>query len=433
MKAEHEQSILESERALLATMMLKPSECHRVQVMPEYFISEQHEELCRAIQSEAASASPVDPVSIYDYFLGAGKPSIGSLAVGIGNSGYLTASPEVFAHRIASAWRQRQAREIARKLIESSSDKAVDVAVSALMNLHALEQNHEWDARQATNAAFQELTVIHQSGGKLPGVTTGLRDVDQKLGGLHKGDMIVVGGRAAMGKTSFLMNMARSAALEGVPVGIISGEQPVEQIALRMLSSSSGINATQFRTAQFEDAEWSKLYGTVAENAGLPMWFLDRSAPSMAEVARVARRWKHKHGIKALYVDYMQRIGGEGDKKYEQVSFVARALKNLARDLDIPVVVLAQVSRAVEGRANNVPKMGDLSDSSEIEKEADQVLMLFREGYYDINASQSIARVIVEKNRHGPTGYVDLHWNGGTMTFGDLNESCEKKVETKHH
>jgi replicative DNA helicase len=102
------------------------------------------------------------------------------------------------------------------------------------------------------------------------------------------------------------------------------------------------------------------------------------------------------------------------------VSYVARGLKNLARDLDIPIIVLAQVSRAVEGRGNPVPKMGDLSDSSEIEKEADQVLMLFRQGYYDIEADQNTARVIIEKNRHGPTGFIDLHWNGPTMTFGDM-------------
>jgi replicative DNA helicase len=113
---------------------------------------------------------------------------------------------------------------------------------------------------------------------------------------------------------------------------------------------------------------------------------------------------------------------GEGERKYEQVGMVAKTLKNLARDLEIPVIVLAQVSRDVEKSATKprAPRMGDLSDSSEIEKEADQILMIYREGYYDANASQSEARVIVEKNRHGPTGYVDVAWNGAFMVFGDL-------------
>lgn len=420
MTQKSEPTILEIERILLATMMLRPGDCWRVSIVPEHFASEQHADILAAIQTRSQEAKPIDPVSLMDHFEQEGHPGTGQLALEIGNSGMLTPVPEPYAHRISSAWRQRKARDIGAELMKATDSAAVDQAIAALMSLHAVEQNHEFDAKQATNAAFQELTAIYNAGGKLPGVTTGLADIDEKLGGLHRGDMIVIGGRAAMGKTSFLLGMARAAAKAGSPVGIISGEQPVEQMALRMLSSGTNIESRKFRTANFEDFEWGKLFGVVSATAELPMWFLDRSAPSMAEVARVARRWKHKHGISALYVDYLQRIGGEGERKYEQVSFVARGLKNLARDLDIPVIVLAQVSRAVENRANSIPKMGDLSDSSEIEKEADQVLMIYREGYYDANASQNTARVIVEKNRHGPTGYVDLHWSGATMTFGDL-------------
>ncbi|MBT2142706.1 MULTISPECIES: DnaB-like helicase C-terminal domain-containing protein [unclassified Rhodanobacter] len=428
MSRPNEPTILEIERILLATMMLRPGDCWRVNIVAEHFASEQHADILRAIQTRSQEAKPIDPVSLMDHFEQAGQPSIGQLALEIGNSGMLTPVPEPYAHRISTAWRQRKARDIGMELLKSTDEAAVDQAIASLMNLHAVEQNHEWDAKQATNAAFQELTTIHESGGKLPGVTTGLVDVDEKLGGLHRGDMIVIGGRAAMGKTSFLLGMARAAAKDGYPVGIISGEQPVKQMALRMLSSGLNIDSKKFRNAQFKDFEWSQLYGVVATNAALPMWFLDRSAPNMAEVSRVARRWKHKHGIKALYVDYLQRIGGEGERKYEQVSFVARGLKNLARDLDIPVVVLAQVSRAVEGRSSPIPKMGDLSDSSEIEKEADQVLMIYRAGYYSQDADQNTARVIVEKNRHGPTGYIDVHWQGSTMTFGDLSREYEDSL-----
>src|SRR6185312_14102335 len=208
-------------------------------------------------------------------------------------------------------------------LIEATDPAAVDRAIESLMALHATEQNHEWTAKQATSAAFQELVAAHEAGGKIPGIPTGLSDLDDKLGGLHRGDLIIVGGRAAMGKTAFLIGMARTAAATGYPVGVISGEQPVEQVALRMLSASAKVEAKKFRSAQFDEEEWTKVYNATADTAGLPMWFLDRSAPAMAEVARVARRWKHKHGIKALYVDYLQRITGEGERKYEQVSFVA--------------------------------------------------------------------------------------------------------------
>jgi len=415
-----DETILDIERIVLAALMLRPGDCHRVELAAEHFASEQHADLFAVIHQLSAEAKPVDPVSVADQCEQDGKRALANLAVDIGSNAYVTPVPESYAHRVLTAWRQRKGREIGMGLIEATDPAAVDRAIESLMALHATEQNHEWTAKQATSAAFQELVAAHEAGGKIPGIPTGLSDLDDKLGGLHRGDLIIVGGRAAMGKTAFLIGMARTAAATGYPVGVISGEQPVEQVALRMLSASAKVEAKKFRSAQFDEEEWTKVYNATADTAGLPMWFLDRSAPAMAEVARVARRWKHKHGIKALYVDYLQRITGEGERKYEQVSFVARALKNLARDLDIPVIALAQVSRAVESRSSQVPKMGDLSDSSEIEKEADQVLMIYREGYYNHNADQNTARVIVEKNRHGPTGYVDVHWSGSTMTFADL-------------
>ncbi len=191
---------------------------------------------------------------------------------------------------------------------------------------------------------------------------------------------------------------------------------------MRMLSHGTGIEAKKFRTAQFTSDEWGQIYEGVANMGALPMSFLDRSSPRMAEVARVARRWKHVHGIRALYVDYLQRLQGEGDRRHEQVGNVARALKNLARDLNIPVIALAQVSRAVEGKSSPIPRLGDLSDSSEIEKEADQVVMLYRPSYYNASEPKDIAKAIIEKNRHGPTGFIDVSWNGSIMRFLDLDD-----------
>ena len=418
-------TILEIERTVLASMMLRPGDCHRVNLGAECFMSEQHADIFGTIQSLGAENKPVDPISIADFFEQQGRKGLAGLAVTIANEAMITPVPEAYAHRVMTAWRQRKAREIGMSLVEATDEGAVDQAITALMNLHAIEQNHEWDAKQATQQAFAELVKIYNSAGALPGVTTGLEALDDKLGGFHAGDLIIVGGRAAMGKTALLGGMARGAAIAGVPVGVISGEQPAVQMQLRSLSALSRIESKKFRTARFDESEWSRLTGAVATAAELPMWFLDRSAPTMAEVARVARRWKHKYGIKALYVDYLQRIVGEGERKYEQVGFVAKALKNLARDLDIPVIALAQVSRAVEGRSSQVPRMGDLSDSSEIEKESDEVLMIYREGYYNQDAPQDQARIIVEKNRHGPTGFIDVAWNGPLMMFGDQSDSYE--------
>jgi len=410
---------LESERTLLATMMLRPSECWGVEIEPRHFSADNHAELAEAIASELAASNPVDPVSLADSLSSRKRKDLVALALALGNEP-TTAVPQMFARRIVAAWRMREARVIANTLARSESSTAVDEAIASLMGLSASEQRHEFGAKQAAQAALAELDRVHQANGALPGVTTGLLDLDDKLGGFHAGDLVVIGARAAMGKTAMLIGMSRAAAASGMPVGLISGEQPVEQVAARMVSSAAKLNAKLFRTARFDDGEWNRVFQGFADVSNLPIQFLDRSSPTLAEVVRVARRWQHVHGIKALYVDYLQRIGGEGERKHEQVGYVARGLKNLARDLGIPVIVLAQVSRAVESREGKVPRMGDLSDSSEIEKEADQVLLIHRPGYYDENADPGKARVIVDKNRHGPTGYVDLSWQGETMTFANL-------------
>lgn len=415
-----DKTILEFERTLIATMINRPADCWRVDVLPEHFVSEQHGEIVAAIREQTADSQPVDAVTLCDVFERGDRRALARLVMDIAANGTTTAVPDAYGQRIVAGWRQRMAREIGISLAESKDPASVDSAIERLMALHASEQQHEFSSKQAARSAFEELHRVHAAGGKLPGVTTGLADVDDKLGGLHPGDLIVVGGRAAMGKTAFLLGMAASAAASGAPVGIISGEQPVQQVALRMVSAQSRLAAKTFRTADFDEGEWARVFSGFDKLAELPLWVLDRSAPTLAEVARTARRWIHQHGIKALYVDYLQRIVGEGERKFEQVGYVARGLKNLARDLGIPVVVLAQVSRAVETRSSQVPRMGDLSDSSEIEKEADQILMLYREGYYRDEAPQGVARVIVEKNRHGPTGYIDVAWHGETMTFADL-------------
>lgn len=413
-------TIPQFERTLLATMMLRPADCWRVDVLPQHFLVENHGEILGKLRELSADSQPVDPVSVCDAFQREGRKALANLAMAIGSDAPTTAVPDAYAGRIIAAWRQREAASIGRELTQSTDPTIVDSAIARLMALHATETQHEFSAKEAARLAAAKLDEIHRSGGKLPGVTTGLADLDDKLGGFHPGDLIVIGGRAAMGKTAFMLGVARAGAKAGNPVGLISGEQPVDQVSMRIASAESRMSAKRFRSADFEEDEWVRVFAGISDMAGLPLWILDRSSPTLAEVARVARRWVHQHGIKALYVDYLQRIVGEGERKFEQVGFVAKGLKNLARDLNIPVIVLAQVSRAVETRTVQKPRLSDLSDSSEIEKEADQVLMLYRPGYYDNSANQGVAEVIVEKNRHGPTGFVEVAWMGETMTFADL-------------
>lgn len=411
------ETLLDYERGLLATMMLRPADCWRVDVQPTHLLSEQHGEILFAIRSLSADSQPVDPVTVADHFEQAGKRDLSNLALKV--SGALTtAMPEAYSHRIVTAWRERMASDIGAAL--QSASITTDDAIAKLMALHASEQKHEFTAKEAAREALTELSKIHEAGGKLVGVPTGLNDIDDLLGGLHAGDLIVVGARAAMGKTSLLINMAQHAASRDFPVGVISGEQPAGQIITRMVSAAAHLPAKTFRTAKFEEHQWTGVYDGFRKVATLPMWILDRSGPSLAEVVRVTRRWVHQHGIKALFVDYAQRIVGEGQRRHEQVGNVVRGLKNLARDLNIPVILLSQVSREAEKGSGGIPGLADLSDTSELEKEADQVLIIYREGYYDENADQGTAIIFVAKNRHGATGKKTVQWSPETMQFHDL-------------
>jgi len=412
--------IADTERELLATLMQRPGDCWGVELSPEHFETEQHADLFRRIRELTAESQPADPVSVADSFERDGKRAMATLALRIASEAQTTAQPSVFADRIRMTWRIRQTRGIAVDLGNATQDSDVDAAIERLLGLQVTETRHEWTAKDAVKRTMDELGAIDAGTAPRP-VTTGLADLDKIIGGFHRGDLIVIGGRPSMGKTSLALCMARAAARAGHVTGLISGEQPVDQVSARLLSLGSSIPATRFRTGMSKQ-EWDTVGRAMTSSARLPMWIYDRSAPTLAECVRVARRWKHRHDLAALYVDYLQRIEGHGERKFEQVAGVVRGLKNLARDLDIPVIVPAQVSRQVEQRKPPIPRMGDLSDSSEIEKEADQVLMIYRDEVYDPETKKKgIARIIIEKNRHGPTGYIECAFEAETMRFSDLS------------
>jgi len=173
---------------------------------------------------------------------------------------------------------------------------------------------------------------------------------------------------------------------------------------------------------KLDGGHWGYMTNGIKQLVDLPVWLYDESAPSLSDVVRIARKWKHQHGIKALYVDYLQRISATGDRRQEEVSKVARGLKNLARALGIPVIALAQVNRASEQMADKRPTMASLSDSSEIEKEADQIILIYREGYYTPEAPQDVVELIIAKNRHGATGRTKARWSPEYMRFSDLGD-----------
>jgi len=429
---------IDSEQAVLGGLMLDERAWERIadKLNEDDFYRKDHRLIYRAIGDLAAKNQPVDAVTMGEWFEANG------LAELVGGSNYVLqlANSTPSAANIGAYAKIVRDKATLRRLIDVANDLAgdgfdpsgrdpqeiIDTAVVRLMSMQHDDRNVEYTARQAAKKAYEALAAASLNGGALNTVPTGLADLDRILGGLHPGDFVVIGARASMGKTAFLVNAALHAACGGFPVGVISGEQPADQMASRMMALAGDVRATKFRTGQFEEHEWPRVTAAMTKVAGAPIWFLDRSSPSIAEVQRVARRWKKQHGIRALYVDYLQRLQAPGERRWESVGAAAKGLKDLARDLEIPVVVLAQVSRQVEvGGKGREPRLGDLSDSSEIEKEADQVLMLYREEYYQPDTpKKGIAKIIVEKNRHGPTGFVEVAWIGETMRFGNLASDC---------
>ena len=221
--------------------------------------------------------------------------------------------------------------------------------------------------------------------------------------------------------TAFLLGLVDAAAQSGVPVGLISAEQPAIQIGIRRVSLASGVGAVRIRSGNFEDQDWGLLSAGMSKSKDAPVWIYDRSAVTLDELTGIARKWKHAHGIRALYVDYAQRITVPGADRITEVSQVARGLKNLARDLQVPVVSLAQVVKGVDQRNDKRPTAGDLANSDELTREADQILMLYRDEVYNRDTpDKGIAEVLIEKNRHGPTGFKRLAFLPETMAFRDL-------------
>jgi replicative DNA helicase len=409
---------LATEQSVLGALLLAPEAFHGIEdlLTGDMFTRADHRTIFYAIGDMIAAGQPVDTVT-----LGELQPRLAAYLIELHSHTPSAANIRAYAQRVRDDWTIRQVRDVGERIARSEGDasEALDAAIGDLMRLSHTSQRHEYTLRDAMGMAYRAMQEARDLGGKIPGITTGLTKLDEILGGWHNSDLIVVGSRPAMGKTSLLLNFSDVA---GVTQGIISAEQPADQIGGRVLSLGSKVAATKLRSGKVDDEDYGHLRHAIERLVDRKAFIYDRSAPTIGEVCRIARKWKHQHGIKLLLVDYIQRIESDrGERKHERVGDVARQLKNLARDLQIPVVALGQVGRQVESREDKRPHMGDLSDSSEIEKEADQIIMLYRDEVYDPDsAEKGTAELLIEKNRHGPTGFVRCKWEAETMRFANL-------------
>lgn len=310
---------------------------------------------------------------------------------------------------------------------------------------------------KAVTEAVNAANAAYQRDGGLSGVSTGLIDLDKKLGGLHRSDLLILAGRPSMGKTSLATNIAfniarayrrgrlpdgTEGAVEGGVVGFFSLEMSAEQLAARILSEASEVASEQIRRGDMTEGEFRRFVEAAKALESCPLYIDDTPALPISQLAARARRLKRTHGLDVLIVDYLQLLRGSSrDNRVQEVSEITQGLKAIAKELDIPVIALSQLSRQVESRDDKRPQLSDLRESGSIEQDADVVMFVFREEYYrerekpsdhDLEAMlkwqqmmeqvHGKAEVIIGKQRHGPIGTVELSFEGRFTRFGNLEK-----------
>ena len=412
---------VEAEMGVLSVLLRDNSKISEMKISEKHFGVKSNRLIFGAIRTILSNRQIADVITVAEY-LGTERNWLDHLSNLVVNSAAAIDNAQAYSKLVEKSFLSREAQCIGEWLKSNSGDSGVvQEAIKKLMSLDVADQNHEYDLNGMMRLGIQSIQDAFERKGEVIGIKTGLNELDESLGGFHDGDLIIVAGRPAMGKTSVLLNMLMGARDR---VGCVSGEQGVTQVAQRLLSIQSKVQLSRMRNGRMDDTDFSNLNNgslIISQHAGI--WTYDKSSPSIEDIESMARRWKFEHGIKALYVDYLQKIQRDGAKnKAEAIGDNIARLKDLARELEIPVVVLAQVKREVDNRADKRPNMSDISDTSEAEKEADVVICLYRDEVYNHNSeSEGIIELNIEKNRHGPIGRVCASWDGRYLAVNNFH------------
>lgn len=321
------------------------------------------------------------------------------------------------------------ATEIASAAYEATDDvkDIMDDAEKKILSVAANQTGGAFEPiRRLVIDTIGRIETLYENQGGLTGISTGFRDLDRDTSGLQKSDLILVAARPSMGKTAFTLNIATYAALHGHTVAFFSLEMSKEQLVQRMLCSEGGIDSQRLRTGQLEDGDWDKLIATADRISKASIFIDDTAGINIMDLRSKARRLKAEHGLDLIVIDYLQLMQGRtksnNDNRQQEISEISRSLKALARELDVPVVALSQLSRSVESRTVKKPMLSDLRESGSLEQDADIVMFLYREDYYDQETERkNITEVIIAKHRNGPIGTIELFFQKEFTKFRDLS------------
>ncbi len=275
---------------------------------------------------------------------------------------------------------------------------------------------------------LDSVEMVAKQKGQITGLETGFRDLDYKTAGLQKSDLILIAGRPAMGKTAFVLNITEYVALHSEKtIAMFSLEMSKEQVVKRMFSMNSHVDSQKIRIGNLEDEEWDRLVASVQRIGNSHLVIDDTSGVTVSEIRSKCRKLKMEQGLDLVIIDYLQLMSGgnrrRNENRQQEISEISRSLKVMARELDVPVIALSQLSRAVEQRPDKKPMLSDLRESGAIEQDADVVMFLYRDEYYNSDTEEKgIAEVNIAKQRNGPTGSVKLAWLSKYTKFGNLEQ-----------
>lgn len=419
---------LEAEVCVLGSLLIDKDAIVNVApiLQPSHFYKETHGQIFKAILELYEDREAIDLVTVTDKLKK--KRSLKK----IGGSSYLasliekvptSAHVEMYARIVKDAATKRELITAASKLVEISFDETKDIrqildqgeqAIFSLSQRH-LKQNFI-PIKDILTESFDRLDELSKKSGSLRGVPTGLRDLDDALAGMQASNLLILAGRPGLGKTALALNMAAYAAIkEEIPVGFFSLEMSKEELVDRLLVSQGDIDAWRLKTGRLTDEDFTKLSEAMGELAEAPLFIDDTPAISVLEMRTKARRLQVEEGLKLLIVDYLQlaRSARRWDSRVQEVSEISQGLKNLARELKIPVLAISQLSRAVEARGTKEPQLADLRESGAIEQDADVVMFLYRKEEEELeNILLKIA-----KHRNGPLRTIPLRFKGDRISF----------------
>ncbi len=316
--------------------------------------------------------------------------------------------------------------ESVNELLEQSEKDLFDITQKRNTGMQFVEM------KEIALNVLDNIEASAKRGSKVTGVSTGFKDLDEKLTGLHGSELILIAARPAMGKTAFALNIAKNAAMEdNVPVAVFSLEMSKEQLATRLIAMDSMVDSQAIRTGQLLDTDWDKIMESTYRVGETQMYIDDTPGINIAELRSKCRKLKQTKNIGLIVIDYLQLMNGVGksESRQQEISTISRSLKKLARELDVPVIALSQLNRAVDSREDHKPVMSDLRESGAIEQDADVIMFIYRDDYYNKEDSPKpgIADIIVAKQRNGSTGPVELTWIGKYTKFA--NKLAPKKQQ----